>query len=130
MFGSNAFILFALGVVLIILVISTVTAVVLIRTELERRRLFKAEGVMTEGEVIRREVRYYGTKPQYFIIYSYTAEMPDGRQTRVSAEEKTWLPKYMRLIEGSKVWVNYVPRQPEVSRLRATQTLAQLLLPQ
>ena len=91
-----------------------------------RNRLFQQEGIVTQGEVIERRVRHFRQRPQYTVVYRFTAEMPDGRVFQVSAEENTWWTEYDRMAEGTKVFVEYVPRNPEVSRLSPVQKVVPL----
>ncbi len=121
MIGSHAIVLLGLGSVLLLLLFALLWSVLMLWSALYQHRQFQQEGIVTEGEVVERKVRHVRNRPQYSVVYRFTAETPDGRVFRVNAEENVWWTEYDRLVEGTKVFVEYVPRFPEVSRLSPVQ---------
>jgi len=119
--GANAIILLTLAGVFLLLVFALLWAGLMLWGAVYRKRQFQRGGAITEGEVVERKVRHFRNRPQYYVVYRFTAETPDGRVFRVNAEENTWWTEYDRLVEGTKVFVEYVPRSPEVSRLSPVQ---------
>ena len=121
--GANAIILLTLGGVLLLLLFALLWSGLMLWGAVYRHRQFQQEGVVTEGEVIERLVRRFRKGQQYYVVYRFTAETPDGHVFRVNAEENVWWGEYNRLVEGTRVFVEYVPRTPEVSRLSPTQKI-------
>ena len=122
--GSNAILLLSLASIFLLLIFVLLWCGLMFWGALTRHRQFRQEGVLTEGEVVERQVRYYRNRPQYYVTYRFTAETPDGRVLRLNAEENTWWNDYDRLVEGTRVFVEYVPRNPEISRLSPVQKVA------
>jgi hypothetical protein len=121
--GSHAIILLTLASVFLLLFFALLWAGLLVWGAGDRQRQFRQAGVVTQGEVVERKVRHFRNRPQYYVVYRYTAETPDGRTMRVNAEENTWVAEYNRLVEGTKVFVEYVAHSPEVSRLSPVQKI-------
>src|SRR5215207_4599454 len=71
-------------------------------------------GVDTEAEVIERKQKQAvdGT-PLYFITYRYTAPTPDGDKS-FTFTEQLWFTESDHYPEGTKVWVRYLPGNPEI----------------
>jgi hypothetical protein len=71
-------------------------------------------GVETDAEVIERKQKQAvdGT-PLYYITYRYTARTPDGAKD-FTFTEQLWFTEYDHYPEGTKVWVRYLPSNPQI----------------
>jgi hypothetical protein len=71
-------------------------------------------GVETDAEVIERKQKQAvdGT-PLYYITYRYQARTAEGIKD-FTFTEQLWFTEYDHYPEGTKVWVRYLPSNPQV----------------
>jgi hypothetical protein len=125
MIGSNGVVLVLLGSVFLLLAFTLLWAVLMLLSAMQRNRLFEHEGVVAIGEVVAHQV---DRKLHGVIVYRFIAETSAGRSVQVMAREEVWPALEEALAIGTRVFVEYVPRNPEIARLSPVcRTVPQML---
>ncbi len=119
---DNLLVIGMLSITLALLIGAVVWSVgsALLAYRVERR--LNAEGATAEAQVVERHVRYNREMPEYFVTYRFQAETPDGKSVDVTRDANVWLTQYDRLSEGTRVCVDYLPSNPEVTRFTKCDT--------
>lgn len=116
---GNLVFLLLVGAIIVLLAFVVLWSVLMLVGAIYRKRAFDREGVVTEGEVVERYIRHhYKGAQQYWVVYRFTAVLPDGQKLPVDGKANVWLWDYDKLVEGTKVSVEYLPGSPQTSRLR------------
>lgn len=79
----------------------------------QRNKALMEDGVDVEAEVIDREQRLVRDGTLFFITYCFRAPTAEGEQ-EFTATEQVWLTEYDNYQPGAKVWVTYLPSNPNV----------------
>lgn len=125
MMGSHGMILVILGSVLLLLSFLLLWSVLMLLGAMQRNRLFLREGVVTIGEVVEQHTAQDGHGA---VVFRFTAETAAGRVMQVLARENVWPVAGDAFTAGSRVFVEYVPRNPAVARLSPVcRTVPQML---
>jgi hypothetical protein len=103
---------------------SVAAAILAYRTE---QRL-DAEGATAEAHVVDRHVRNRHDMIEYCVTYQFTARAANGTSVDVRRVASVSLTQYDRLTEGTRVCVDYLPSNPQVTRFTKCNTSLALKL--